>query len=61
MLTGTQQVYEMETIQAGRSRFQRISAHTDCKVIVLYILEGNNSCELKVLMYKIYVCKILLL
>jgi hypothetical protein len=35
-------------------------AHTQCKVIVLYTLEGNNSCKLKLLIYLIYICKILL-
>jgi hypothetical protein len=41
----------MQAIQAGPSRFQRVRAHTEWKIIVLCTLEGNNSCKVKVLMY----------
>jgi hypothetical protein len=43
--------YKMQTIQAGPSRFQHANEHTECKVIVLYTLEGSNCCKVKVLMY----------
>jgi hypothetical protein len=51
MQAGTKQVYEIQIIQAGASRFQCMHTHTECKVIVIYTLDGSNSCELKVLMY----------
>jgi hypothetical protein len=58
MLAGTKQVYEIAN-NSGRT-FQ-VSAHVrDCKV-VLYNLEGNDSCELNILMYEIYICNKILL
>jgi hypothetical protein len=51
MRAGTKEFYEMETIQAGPSRFQCVHTHTECKVIELYTLDGSDSCEFKVLMY----------
>jgi hypothetical protein len=48
MWAGTKQVYEMQTIQAGPSRLQFVLTHTECKVIVLYTLDGSDSCEFKV-------------
>jgi hypothetical protein len=51
MRAGAPQVYEMETIQAGATRFQCVHTNTECKVIVLYTLDGSDSCEFKVLMY----------
>jgi hypothetical protein len=40
----------MKTIQTGASRFQCVRTHTEFKVIVLYTLDGSDSCEFKVLM-----------
>jgi hypothetical protein len=51
MWAGTRRVYEMQNIQARPSRFQCMRTHTECKVIVLYTLDGSGSCEFKVLMY----------
>jgi hypothetical protein len=51
MQAGPKQVYEMQTTQAGASRFQSMHTHTECKIIVLCTLDGSDSCEVKVLMY----------
>jgi hypothetical protein len=51
MRAGTKQVYEMQTIQAGPLRCQCVHTHTECTVLMLYTLDGSDSCEFKVLMY----------
>jgi hypothetical protein len=50
MRAGPKEVRRVQTIQAGCSRFQYVLTHeqTECKVILVYTSEANNSCELKV-------------